>query len=238
MEAIESLLMDMLDDGPVADSELETYVLHHEDRRLVADMQRMHAMSPLLKQCAIPVSASDAKLLGKIRSSVHSSISHKLLLTRTLWSGLGAAVGGGILWFAVAQWNGGSGDAMQQIIPPPISETIESTPTVEPSAVRPEESERIDPTPVSTTGVLHTEQSDLELRTERDRRSALARNAVGADAYRQYRDLSHINLALSDTSAAVSALRSAKRWAEQTGDVQAAERCEREIIDLTRPAAR
>lgn len=238
MEAIESLLMDMLDDGPVADTELEAYVLHHDDHTLIADMQRMHAMSPLLKQCAIPVSAADVQLLSKIRSSVHSSVARHLLLTRTLWSGLGAAVGGGILWFAVAQWNGDAVDATQQITPQPISETIENTPAVVPSALRSDEPERVDPSPVSTNGVLHAEQNDLELRAERDRRSALARNAVGADAYRQYRDLSHINLALSDTSAAVSALRSAKRWAEQTGDAQAVARCEREIIDLTRSAAR
>ncbi|MBK6419585.1 MAG: hypothetical protein IPH85_01910 [Ignavibacteria bacterium] len=238
MEAMESLLMDMLDDGPATDAELEAFVLHHDDRTLVADMQRMHAMSPLLKQCVIPVSTADAQLLSKIRTSVHSSISSKLLLMRTLWSGLGAAVGGGILWLTVAQWNGDASEATQHIEPSPASEIYVATPTVEPRNVPSQERAFADRTPVSTNGVLRAEQNDLELRNERDRREALARYAVGADAYRQYRDLFHINLALSDTTGAISALRSAKRWAEQTGDMQASERCEREIIDLTRTAAR
>lgn len=238
MEAIESLLMDMLDDGPIADTDMEAYVLQHDDRTLIADMQRMHAMTPLLQQCAIPVIAADTEVLREIRSSIQSSISRHLLLTRTLWSGLGAAIGGGILWLAVTHWTSDGVDTTLRVEPRPVPQEIVTTPSEESPVVRSIDREQADPSPVSTRGTLRTVQSDLELRMERDRRTVLVKNAVGADAYRQYRDLFHINLALADTAEAVSVLRSAQRWAEQAGDVQAVARCEREIIDLTRPVGR
>lgn len=238
MEAIESLLMDMLDDGPIDASEVEACVVEHNDQTLVSDMQRMHSMSPFLKQCVLPPRASDVELLKNVHSSVQHSISQHLLFARTLWSGLGVTVGGGLLWLVVSQWSGDTKETLPPVAPPSVTRSVNEAPSVETQPPHTARELTVERAPVSTLGELKSVRDDSELQQERERRTAIAKHAVGADAYRQYRDLFHINLALSDTSEAVSSLRAAHRWAVRLGDVAAAIRCEKELNDLVGSAAR
>ncbi len=238
MEAIESLLMDMLDDGPIDASEVEAYVLEHNDRTLVSDMQRMHTMSPLLKQCVLPPRASDVELLKNVHSSVQHSISQHLLFARSLWSGLGVTVGGGLLWLAVSQWSGDTKDTLPPVAPTSITRPLREAPSIEPQTHNTARELRSERSPVTALGEMNFVRDDRELQQERERRTVVAKHATGGDAYRQYRDLFHINLALADTNEAVASLRAAHRWAVRLGDVAAATRCEKELNDLVGSAAR
>lgn len=227
MEAIEALLMDMLDDGPTDVEGFASVIDGNADPTIVRDMQVMLAMGPVLAQCAETVTPSDMQALESVRANLHAGLAKKVLMTKLLWSGAGLAAGGGLL--ALALTIGGNESSVTTTSPaPPTPRAVRET-VVEPAPMP-----TVAPAPQRTRTQIEARADDAELRTERQRRSSIAASARGMEAYQAYRDLYHIDLALGDTVEAAASLRAAMRWAEQEGRADDAERCRRELNELGR----
>jgi hypothetical protein len=226
MEAMEALLMDMLDDAPDGAEVLPEGVDLSADPSIARDMQVMLALNPVLAQCAEPVTPSDVARLESVRSAVHASMSKSALITKLLWSGAGLAAGGGLL--ALALSIGGNESPITATSPAPPTPRVAREVVVEPAPAP-----SVAPAPQRTRTQIEARADDAELRSERQRRSSIAASARGMDAYQAYRDLYHIDLALGDTVEAAASLRAALRWAEQEGRTQDAERCRTELNELT-----